>query len=190
MVSHSFCLLNSILEAFWFLTKCFKMDSMYNFHTRTIVFLFLESYLEICVCVCVHVCEWVHVNDWKSVFSHFDECIWMTETVWFHTVWNTIIYWWMYVNYWNKFCLHTKFDVVNPIIKVFGLLIAWKFARMKMHCNFQSVIIIFSFLESGLKIITYLVDVFQYLKQNGFPQFSYGKIRLENILGLGKMENY
>jgi len=54
MVSHSFCLLNSNFEEFWFFIKYFKMDSIYNYHTRTIVFLFLESYLEIvCVCMCV-----------------------------------------------------------------------------------------------------------------------------------------
>jgi len=34
------------------------------------------------------------------------------------------------------------FDVVNPIIKAFWLLIAWKFARIKMSCIFQLAIII------------------------------------------------
>jgi len=112
------------------------------------------------MCMCVRECMWMTE---RVCFHTFDECIWMTETMWFHTVWNTIIYWWMYVNYWNKFCLHTKFDVVNPIIKLFGLLIAWKFVRMKTYCNFQKCNHNFA----HLKIITFLDDVSEYLKKNG-----------------------
>jgi len=71
-----FVCLIPFLKHFGFLIKYFKMDSMYDYHTRTIVFLFLESYLEICVCVCVCMCVKLHMNDLKSVFHTFDEkCI-------------------------------------------------------------------------------------------------------------------
>jgi len=104
------------------------------------------------------------------VYLHtFDEWICMTERV---GVSHNLKYNYLLVevcNYWNKFCLHTKLDVVNPIIKVFWLLIAWKFARMKIYCNFQSVIIIF-LLKKVWELNIFLVDISEYVKQNGLPQ--------------------
>jgi len=62
-----------------------------------------------------------------------------------------------FLKYLNKLASYS-FDLVNSIIKAFLFLVEWKFARMKIHYSFHSVIINISFLESCLEVI-YFLDV-------------------------------
>jgi len=62
------------------------------------------------------------------------------------------------------------FDVMNPFMKVFWLLVEQKFVKMDTHCFFFNVES-FLVLQSYLEISFIYVDVYELLKEIGFQPF-------------------
>ncbi len=104
--------------------------------------------------------------------------VWLTGG--FLTSWNTIFK--SIKTNW----LHS-FDFVNSIIKAFLFLVEWKFARMKIHYSFHSVIINFSLLESCLEVIAFwcmYVNILNSLSHD----LVCAESKMENILAFGKVK--
>jgi len=62
------------------------------------------------------------------------------------------------------------FDVLNPILKAFWLLVEWKFFIMHSICICHSVVtMILPLLESYLEIIFFWMALYKLVKESGLP---------------------